>query len=87
MSSENHRSYRMMRKRFYMLAIALICMPLNAGCDMAKAMAAIGQLVSAIAPNTGASGASGAPAAPGTAAAPGTTTTPKADVFGRPLTR
>ena len=59
MEATEIRQRRRAIKHTAIILVALILMPLNQGCDIAKVMAAIGQLVQAIMPNTGAAGASG----------------------------
>lgn len=70
MVNDTNRSRRQRSKHCLMFVIAFMCMPCITGCDIAKVMAAIGQLVAAIAPNTAATGAAAAPGT--TAAATGT---------------
>lgn len=65
MEATEIRQRRRTLKHIAILAVAFILMPLNQGCDIAKVMAAIGQLVQAIAPNTGAAGTTPGATTPG----------------------
>lgn len=65
MEATEIRQRRRAIKHTAIILVALILMPLNQGCDIAKVMAAIGQLVQAIMPNTGAAGTTPGATAPG----------------------
>lgn len=71
MNQDNRRDNRRRVKHALMIGVAIIMMPLNQGCDIAKVMAAIGQLVQAISAPTGTAGTgTTTPQAGGTATNP-----------------